>query len=170
MMSIFAKLFGKREPKKPLVIIQDALGEFTLDPNQKFLQFEGSINWCGEICHVYLEPDGDSVFTAERSLAVLHRLMEQAEDWDRRLKAYSAEEKAEEDGLVHIWGSPDQLNEDVPPITKEEYISRMSMGFMHVMADGSLYFDFCLDEMFTDHGEGIDAMIDGTICSTGLQG
>ncbi|MBQ8011777.1 MAG: DUF2262 domain-containing protein [Oscillospiraceae bacterium] len=136
MMSIFTKLFGRREPKKPLVIIQDALGEFTLDPNQKFLQFEGSINWCGEICHVYLQPDGDGVFTAERSLAVLHRLMEQAEDWDQRLKAYSAEEKAEEDGLVHIWGSPDQLNEDVPPITKEEYISQMSMGFLHVMAAG----------------------------------
>ncbi len=169
-MSIFSKLFGRREPKKPLVVIQDDLGEFTLDPNEKFRQFKGSINWCGDICNVYLEPDGNDTFTADQSLAVLRRLLEQAEEWDRRLKAYSAEEKAEEDGLVHIWGSPDQLNEDVPPITKEEYISRMSLGFLHVMADGNLYFDFNLDEMFTDHGEGMDATIDGTICSAGLQG
>ncbi len=168
-MSIFSKLFGRREPKNPLVVIQDDLGEFTLDPNKKFRQFEGSINWCGDICNVYLEPDDDT-YTANQSLAILRRLLEQAEEWDRRLKAYSAEEKAEEDGLVHIWGSPDQLNEDVPPITKEEYISRMSMGFLHVMSDGNLYFDFDLDEMFTDHGEGMDAMIDGTICSAGLQG
>lgn len=169
-MSVFSKLFGRRAPKKPLVVIQDTFGEFTLDPNRNYPKFEGSVNWCGDICSVYLEPDDDEAFTAKQALSVLHRLMEQAENLDRRLKAYSAEEKAEEDGLVHIWGSPDQLNEDVPPITKEEYISRMSMGFLHVMADGSLYFDFCLDEMFTDHGEGIDAMIDGTICSAGLQG
>ncbi len=38
------------------------------------------------------------------------------------------------------------------------------------MSGGNLYFDFNLDEMFTDHGEGIDAVIDGTICSAGLQG
>lgn len=169
-MSIFSKLFGRRAPKKPLVVIQDYLGEFTLDPNRNYPKFEGNVNWCGDVCSVYLDPDDYESFTADQALSILHRLMEQAEDWDRRLKTYSAEGKAEEDGLVHIWGSPDQLNEDVPPVTKEEYISRMSMGFMHVMADGSLYFDFCLDEMFTDHGEGIDAMIDGTICSAGLQG
>lgn len=169
-MSIFRKIFGKRKPKKEIIIIQDSFGEFTLDPNKKYPQFHGMINWCGETCYVYLEPDGNDVFTAEQSLAVLHRLMEQAEDWDRRLKAYSAEQKAEKDGLVHIWGSPDQLNEDVPPITKEEYISRMSLCLLDIMADGNLYFDFSLDDMFTDHGEGIDAVIDGQICSAGLQG
>ncbi len=79
-MSIFSKLFGKREPKKTLVVIQDALGEFTLDPNQNYPEFEGVVNWCGEQCNVYLDPDDNDTGTAKQSLAILHRLLEQAEE------------------------------------------------------------------------------------------
>ncbi len=167
-MAFFSKLFG-RHPKQAPIVLHDALGTFTLD-RSKCRMFEGSIDWCGERCHVYLDPDAPDAATANAALSVLHRLLPDAAAWDQRLKAYSAAQKAEADGLVHIWGSPDQLGEDVPPITKETYISRMSLGFLHIMTEGELYFDFNLDDMFTDHGEGVDAHIDGTIHSAGLQG
>lgn len=41
---------------------------------------------------------------------------------------------------------------------------------MFVYPNGEVYFDYDLDEMFTDHGLGISANISGEILSVGLVG
>ena len=41
---------------------------------------------------------------------------------------------------------------------------------MDISPNGDIYFDYSLDDMFTDHGEGIFANISGEIFSAGLQG
>lgn len=169
-MSLFDKLLGKKPAKKELIIIHDDICDLTLDPNKSFPQFEGVVSWCGTECEVWLEPDDTERYSAEGSLTVLHKLMESPEDWDRRLREYSAEQKVKSDGMVEIWGSPDQLQDVVPPITKDEYISRMRINFISISANGDIYFDYDLDDMFTDHGEGINANISGEIYSAGLQG
>lgn len=169
-MSIFSILFGKREPKIEPVIIHDSLGDFSLEIKKKLRIFQGKIDWCGEECMVYLEADGDELLTAHQSLEILHKLTENAHDWDKRLKEYSADQKADENEMIEIWSNHGDFESDVQPITKEKYISRMSLSFMDISANGNIYFDYDLDGMFTDHGEGIAAMISGEICSAGLQG
>lgn len=166
-MSLFEKLFHK-EPKPAPIVITNELGSFTY--YEKSGQFDGSVEWCGNMVDVFLEPDEGEELTINASMEYLRKSLAQAQEWEQKLKAYSADEMAESDGLILIWGSPEQLQDDVPPITKEEYIKRMSLGFFQVYANGELYFDYNLDDMFTDHGMGIQANISGEILSAALEG
>lgn len=166
-MTFFEKLFHK-EPKPEPIIITNNLGSFTY--YEKTNQFEGSVEWCGDTLDVFLEPDEGEMLSINASLEHLRNLLVHAQEWEQKLKAHSADEMAESDGLIHIWGSPEQLQDDLPPITKKEYMERMSLGFFQVYANGDIYFDYNLDDMFTDHGMGIQANISGEIFSAGLEG
>lgn len=168
-MAFFGKLFGKEKAARPEpIVITNELGSFTSDGGGKV--FEGEMDWCGERVTVFLQPDENNVNGIDRSLEILRRLLSNAAEWDARLKEYSANGFLDDDGLIHIWGSPEQLQEDAEPVTKEEFISRISLGFVDISPNGDIYFDYSLDEMFTDHGEGIFANISGEIFSAGLQG
>ncbi|MDE6005880.1 MAG: DUF2262 domain-containing protein [Oscillospiraceae bacterium] len=169
-MSFFKKLFHKEPKPEPIVIINE-LGSFTYSGGRSNL-FEGMVEWCDNTIDVFLDPDDGETITINTSLQILRKLLAQAQEWDQKLKEYSAEDllRGESDGLIHIWGSPEQLQDDVPPVTKEEYMERISLGFMHISLNGDIYFDYSLDNMFTDHGMGIQANISGEIFSAGLQG
>ena len=73
------------------------------------------------------------------------------------------------DGMVEIWGDWDEESE-AEPITKDEFLSRISIGFIHINPVDEIYFDYNLDGMFTDHGYGIYANFSSEILSFGLEG
>ena len=162
-MSIWSIFRKKPEP----LVIQDGLGVFTLEDPQKSRLYEGEINWLGQEVSVSLYCD-DGALTAETALENLRRLMAEAADWDAKLRQCAVEEMSGEDGMVEIWG--DGTEEEVPPITAAEFLSRISLGFLDVYPNGELYFDYDLDGMFTDHGLGICADMLGKALSVGLVG
>ncbi len=158
--------FFKRRPK-PLVI-QDALGTFTLQNPAKDKFYKGTIQWLGTAAPVRLEPDDPETLRADAALENLREIVNHAAEWDRNIRQYAAEEMAEEDGMIETW----QETADGSPlaVTKEEFIRRISMGFIYIHAGGDVFFDYGLDDMFTDHGLEIHAHIPGGIEYCGIWG
>ena len=99
---------------------------------------------------------------ADAALAHLCGIMAEAGEWDRRLRAYAADEMAGGDGWIETWEDEDSGGSRR---TREEFIRRLSIGFIRVHRDGTLFFYYDLDGMFTDHGLGIHANISGEIFS-----
>lgn len=172
-MSILEKLFrkNKEQTAKPVpIVITNELGSFTNAKLRELRQFEGEVDWCGKTVTVFLGNDSDESETIDKASDILRKLLDNADEWDKKLKEYSADDLCESDGLIHIWGSCEQFEDDVKPVTKKEYMERISLGFMDISPNGDIYFDYDLDEMFTDHGMGINANISGEIFSSGLEG
>ena len=170
-MSIF-NLFKKKPapvPVKPQpIVIRDPLGDFTRYNPETDDRFEGRITWLGETVEITLYLDKEESASPDKALAHLRQLMAQAEQWDTRLRQAGLQDIAEPDGTVDIWG--DGMKEEPSTISSEEFLRRISLAFLWIYPDGSLYFDYDLDQMFTDHGLGFDANISGEIIPCGLQG
>lgn len=157
--------------KKPNpIIINDELGTFILKNPLKDKTYDGEISWLGREVSVSLYCDSGDSLTADIALENLRKIAAESADWDKRLRQCAVEYMASEDGSVEIWGDAADSGDTIPPITTEEFLSRISLGFMYVYPNGQIYFDFDLDEMFTDHGLGIYANISGEISSVGLMG
>ena len=162
----FSGLFMSKNKSKPEpVVIHDSLGTFTL--NRKNYEGEVKLPEC-EIT-VFLETDGEEKTTAFASLQSLRAFVKNAADWDERIRQFAADDFAGKDGTIEIWGDCDGNNEG-GIISKDEFMRRISMNFIQFYADGSLFFDYDLDEMFTDHGLGVHAHISGRIESCALWG
>ena len=162
----FSGLFMSKNKSKPEpVVIHDSLGTFTL--NRK--NYEGEVKLPGLEITVFLETDGEEKTTAFASLQSLRAFVKNAADWDERIRQFAADDFAGKDGTIEIWGDCDGNNEG-GFISKDEFMRRISMNFIQFYADGSLFFDYDLDEMFTDHGLGVHAHISGRIESCALWG
>lgn len=158
----------RRKPES--FTIDDALGVFTLENPKKDNAYEGMINWLGAEALVDLETDGTDNHTTDTALGNLRRIAEETAQWDRRLREYAAEEMSEGDGTVEIWEGDGDNDADYSYITKEEFISRLSIGFIRINKDGTIVFYYDMDEMFTDHTLEIRANISGEIRCAGLCG
>ncbi|MBQ9902961.1 MAG: DUF2262 domain-containing protein [Clostridia bacterium] len=162
----FSGLFMPKNNSKPEpVAIQDALGRFTLDKEN----FCGEVTLLGRKISVFLETDGEGTTTADAALNNLHAFAPKAEEWDAAIKKSAADDFAGKDGTVETWGGCDSDSEG-EPISKEEFMNRIAMNFIQFYRDGSLFFDYDLDDMFTDHGLGVHADISGRIASCALWG
>lgn len=151
----------RRKPEA--LVIQDELGTFLLEHPQSDRFYEGTVPWPPEEeALVDLEIDGGEPPAADAALAHLCGIMAEAGEWDRRLRAYAADEMAGGDGWIETWEDEDSGGSRR---TREEFIRRLSIGFIRVHRDGTLFFYYDLDGMFTDHGLGIHANISGEIFS-----
>lgn len=162
----------RKEIEERTIVIHDQLGDFSIDPVLDD-KFDGHIKWCDEEnCGVYLEKDPGTEATAVKTLEILHRLCENMQDWEQRLKEYSADNSdINDEGMIEIWGGGYGENEEEPhAITKEEYMKRISICFIDISIDGELFFMYDLDGMFTDHSEAICANISGEIYESKLWG
>ena len=153
--------------KKPdSITINDEMGTFILQNPLKDKLYDGEIKWLGREVSVSLYCDSGDSPAADIALENLRRIVAESAGWDKKLRQCAVEYAAGEDGFVEIWGE----NADFPPITTEEFLCRISLGFLYVYPNGEIYFDYDLDEMFADHGLGIYANISGEILSVGLMG
>ena len=171
-MSIFDIFKKKQKPEvaKPVpMVLNTEFGQFIMaDPNKEKC-YEGEIKWGSEAVTVSLFCDSDEVLTANKALNYFRIIMNNSEEWDLRLKQAIVDDIKEDNGMVEIWGSCD-AKEMPKPVTSEEFCRRISLGFMCVYPEGDYYFDYDLDEMFTDHGYGVYANAFGEIEAGGLQG
>lgn len=169
-MPIFSHKFSgmfmpKSKPKPEPVVIHDALGTFTLDKGN----FCGEVKLLGREITVCLESDGEGKTTADAALKSLHAFVPKAEEWDAAIKQFAADDFAEKDGTIETWGSWESDSEG-ETVSKEEFMRRIEMNFIQFDSDGSIFFDYDLDELFTDHGLGVNADISGKIESCALWG
>lgn len=161
----FSGLFAPKPKPEPLVI-EDALGRFTLEKGDSC---SGEVSLLGREITVFLETDGDGQTTADASLQALHAFAANAGKWDADIKQFAADEFARADGMIETWGSSEDDSEG-KVISKEEFTRRISLNFIQFYRDGSLFLDYDLDELFTDHGLGVHAHISGRIESCALWG
>ena len=162
----FSGLFlNKRKPKPEPLVIEDELGTFTLDKEN----FCGDVTLPGRKISVFLQTDGDGQTTADAALKSLHTFVQKVEEWDAAIKKFAADDFAKKDGTIETWGSCDSDSED-EIISKEEFMRRITMNFIQFYRDGSIFLDYDLDDMYTDHGLGVDADISGKIESCALWG
>lgn len=171
-MPIFSHMFsglllGKEKKRPEPLVIEDELGSFTMKNPEKDHFFSGSIDLPFGKVDVLLEPDGKPSATAQKALQHLHTFVPKAADWDGRIKKAAADEFAEKNGTVETWGGSDSEGET---ISKEEFMRRIAMNFICFYSDGSLFFDYYLDDIYTDHGLGVNADISGKIESCALWG
>ena len=166
----FSGLFlGKRKAKPQPLVIEDELGTFTMKNPETDKYFSGEIDLPFGKVDIMLEPDGTETGTAQKALQHFHSFVPNAADWDARIKQSAADEFAEKDGTIETWGSCESDSEG-ETISKEEFMRRIAMNFICFYSDGSIFFDYNLDDMFTDHGLGVNADISGSIESCALWG
>ena len=162
----FSGLFlNKRKPKPKPLVIEDELGTFTLDKEN----FCGDVTLPGRKISVFLQTDGDGQTTADAALKSLHTFVQKVEEWDAAIKKFAADDFAKKDGTIETWGSCDSDSEG-EIISKGEFMRRITMNFIQFYRDGSIFLDYDLDDMYTDHGLGVDADISGKIESCTLWG
>lgn len=176
-MSILNFFKGKqktRQAKNGSVVINDELGTFTLERfGKESYIFKGEINMLGEEVIVTLHSDTDNSLTANTALENLRKIVADADNWNKFLKEYIADDMSEEDGTIEIWGDGnnfDEPSDDILTVTREEFINRISIGFIQLYPNDEVYFDYDLDEMFTDHGMGITVNMSKEVSSCGLVG
>lgn len=163
-MSILNFFKKKSEP----FVINDDIGTFTKTKKDKL--YRGKIKWLDvDDVFVSLYCDSDDSITANIALENLRNIVAKAEEWDEQIKKYIANNMSDKYGMVEIWGDTD-TDDDISQITKEEFLSRISIGFIHIYPNGEIFFDYDMNGMFTDHGMGVDANISGEISSCGLWG
>ena len=117
----------RRKPEA--LVIQDKLGTFLLEHPQSDRFYEGTVPWPPEEALVDLEIDGGEPPAADAALAHLCGIMAEAGEWDRRLRAYAADEMAGGDGWIETWEDEDSGGSRR---TREEFIRRLSIGFIRV--------------------------------------
>lgn len=173
-MPIFSHNFsglylGQKKPNPSPLVIEDDLGRFTLNDPGREDSYWGEVLLLGKSVSVCLKTDGDEKMTAVSALNNLHAFAANVADWDAEIKRFAADDFANKDGMIETWGSCDN-DGDGERISKEEFMRRINLNFICFYSDGSIFLDYSLDDMFTDHGLGVNADISGNIESCALWG
>ena len=132
------------EYRRPVMVVDEVLGELTLDKDLDM--FEGEVLWCGEQICLSLEVDAadeDTWADARRAMKVM--LAEQ-DRWDRDMRASAARELTD---LACEWR--ESADEEVPEITEESFARRIELRSIAMDADGSFSAYFDDDDMFFGH-------------------
>jgi hypothetical protein len=130
------------EYRKPVKITDEAMGEFELDKDLDL--FDGTIDWLGKEISVSLDVDPDSKATWTKARKVLRALFERQAQQDADLRAFAAERLT---GLANEWSQ----EENTAPITKQDFMNRISLSELSVTSSGSFTAYYNDDEMFMGH-------------------
>ena len=129
---------------RPVVVVDEVLGELTLDKDLDM--FEGEVLWRGEQICVSLEVDAANEDTWADARRAMKTMLADQERWDRDMRAFAARELTE---LACEWR--DSADEDVPEITEESFTRRIKLSSIVMDADGSFSAYFDDDDMFFGH-------------------
>ena len=124
-----------REQKKPVTFQEEGLGTFTL--NRTVDWFETELDWLGTEISLTIDKEEDR----EAALQNAKTLLAGAEDWDRRVREYAADDLL---ASANDWAEDEE-------ITREQFMERMELESIEVRADGSFEFWFADGDMFYGH-------------------
>ena len=132
------------EYRRPVVVVDEVLGELTLDKDLDM--FEGEVLWRGEQICVSLEVDAANEDTWADARRAMKTMLADQERWDRDMRAFAARELTE---LACEWR--ESADEEVPEITEESFARRIELRSIAMDADGSFSAYFDDDDMFFGH-------------------
>ena len=130
------------EQKKPVTFREEGLGTFTL--NRQVDWFETEINWLGTEISLTIDMEE----AREEALQNAKTLLASAADWDKRVRECAADELLQN---ANDWNQEMEKDGETPTITREQFIERMELESIEVMADGSFQFWFADGDMFYGH-------------------
>ena len=129
---------------RPVVVVDEVLGELTLDKDLDM--FEGEVLWRGEQICLSLEVDAADEDTWADARRAMKTMLADQERWDRDMRAFAARELTE---LACEWR--ESADEEVPDITEESFAQRIELRTIAMDADGSFSAYFDDDDMFFGH-------------------
>ena len=132
------------EYRRPVVVVDEVLGELTLDKDLD--TFEGEILWCGEQIFLMLEVDAADEDTWADARRAMKAMLAEQDRWDRDMRASAARELTD---LACEWR--ESADEEVPEITEESFARRIELRSIAMDADGSFSAYFDDDDMFFGH-------------------
>ena len=132
------------EYRRPVVVVDEVLGELTLDKDLDM--FEGEALWRGEQICVSLEVDTANEDTWADARRAMKEMLAEQDCWDRNMRASAARELTE---LACEWR--ESADEEVPEITEESFACRIELRSIAMDADGSFSAYFDDDDMFFGH-------------------
>ena len=132
------------EYRRPVVVVDEVLGELTLDKDLDM--FEGEVLWRGEQICVSLEVDAANEDTWADARRAMKTMLADQERGARDMRALAARELTE---LACEWR--ESADEEVPEITEESFAQRIELRTIAMDADGSFSAYFDDDDMFFGH-------------------
>lgn len=132
------------EYRRPIVVVDEELGELTLDKDLDM--FEGEVLWRGEQICLSLEVDAANEDTWVDARRAMKAMLAEQDRWDGDMRASAARELTE---LACEWR--ESADEDVPEITEESFAQRIELTSIAMDADGSFSAYFDDDDMFFGH-------------------
>ena len=129
------------EQKKPVTFWEEGLGTFTL--NRQVDWFETEVDWLGGPISLVFDAGEDRAEVLQRA----RTLLAGAADWDKRIRAYAADDLL---ASANDWA--EQMEDEEPQeITREQFMERMELESIEIRADGSFEFWFADGDMFYGH-------------------
>ena len=130
------------EQKKPVTFWEDGLGTFTL--NRQVDWFETEVDWLGTEISLTIDMEEER----EEALRNAKTLLASAADWDKRVRAYAADELV---SLANDWSQEMDDDGETPTITREQFMERMELESIEIGGDGSFTFWFGDGDLFYGH-------------------
>ena len=130
------------EQKKPVTFWEEGLGTFTL--NRQVDWFETELDWLGTEISLTIDMEEDR----EEALQNAKTLLASAADWDKRVRAYAADELV---SLANDWSQDMDEDGETPTITREQFMERMELESIEIGGDGSFTFWFGDGDLFYGH-------------------
>lgn len=149
---------------EPLTIEDDILGTLTLDKQYFELSTEIQFGNNEDVC-ISMEVDDEDKDSWEEPINVARQLVQNAEKLDMDMRKFAAKELT---GNANDW--QDNLDEDLPEITQEQFAKRIVLESIHVYEDGDYTAYYDDDDMFYGHVVVVDANIDTGFESSYLEG
>ncbi len=129
------------EQKKPVTFWEDGLGTFTL--NRQVDWFETEVDWLDGPISLVFDAGEDRAEVLQRA----RTLLAGAADWDKRIRAYAADDLL---ASANDWA--EQMEDEEPQeITREQFMDRMELESIEIRADGGFHFWFADGDMFYGH-------------------
>lgn len=147
----------------PVEINDSQCGKFILE--RRYSWFSGSVSLSGSDCSVYLECDEDDGDTADNALRYFKKIYSSRSEWDKRLRAFAAEELTE---LANDW--QEDSAEDGDPISRESFAERIILSEFSVDPEGGFNATFLDDDMFFGHWIVVYGDVNGGPESADIEG
>ena len=148
---------------RPVVVVDEVLGELTLDKDLDM--FEGEALWRGEQICVSLEVDTANEDTWADARRAMKEMLAEQDCWDRNMRASAARELTE---LACEWR--ESADEEVPEITEESFARRIELRNIAMDADGSFSAYFDDDDMFFGHCVTVYGTLADGVAAANMEG
>jgi len=144
------------EYKKEVSVNSEVLGKLILNKELDQYETENDIEWCGGKAGFSITVDSDDI---NELLPVAEEFYKNRQDWDRKLREFSASQLTE---LANDWldqeyyeeDNEEESDEEVKPvheITEKEFAERIVINDISFDSDGDFMAYYADDDMFWGH-------------------